>query len=210
VREIPRKVAVGLAVSVIVGVLGVFVRQPAVDAIVEGVRGLPGFVAPTGEWIEAHRLVFALLCSAAGAVLALMFAAVIEVRRGARAVLIGGGLTGFFASESVLGWMRGSVSEGPMLLAIVTVMAVVWAIAGVHRVARRKRLRASDAQVSDVVFDRSVDRYLRPPVRIEPHRHEPRWTSELAGLVARAGYERYRREHEAHADAKPVQRRAAG
>jgi hypothetical protein len=82
-------------------------------------------------------------------------------------IVIGGGLLGYFAGEAVLGWLRGSVTEGPVTLALITVIAVFWAVASARGAARMKRLWASEARArARMTDDRSL--YRLPPVRIEP------------------------------------------
>jgi hypothetical protein len=204
VSELARKVALGFAVSVIVGVLGALFKQPLVDAIVEAVSGVPGFLVPVGEWIEAHRVVFALVSTVAGGVLALSFAKLIGVWDGAGMIVIGGGLLGYFAGQAVLGWLRGSVTEGPVTLALITVIAVFWAVASARGAARMKRLWASEARArARMTDDRSLCRL--PPVRIEPPGLRSRDIAADRRAAAQASFLSPR----PRADAHPVQRRAS-
>jgi hypothetical protein len=182
--------------------------QPLAALIVDGLRGLTGVAATAGEWIEANRVVFVAATAAAGAVLALTFAVLVEARRGAAAILFGGGVLGFFAGESVLGWMRGSASDGPVMLVLTAGIAVFWAVASARSAARMKRLWASEARARAIMFD-DRSRIRLPAVQIEPHglpgRHR---SADGRALAARASYAASFRSRQAHAEADPRQRRA--
>jgi hypothetical protein len=143
-------------------------------------------------------VVFVVATAAAGSVLALTFAKVIGEWELTGMIMLGGSVLGFPAGESVLGWMRGSVSEGPMMLAMVVVIATAWAVASARSAAHWKRMEANQARAREIVLA-DPSRYRLPPVRIEPH-----------GLPSRARLSAARASYSASflSQADPVQRRA--
>jgi hypothetical protein len=167
-KAVAFKVAVSVTGAVISGAILALLGQSPVKLLVAGVTGLPGFLAPAGDWAEAHRAVFVIGTAATGGVLAFAVAKMLGQWEGLGAIFMVGGVLGFIAGGSVIDWMKGSVVNGPVVLVGVCGFAVVWLIASARSAARWKRLEANEARRRRPMLA-APHGHVLPLRRTEPH-----------------------------------------
>jgi hypothetical protein len=159
-KAVAFKVAVSVTGAVITGAILALLGQSPVKLLVDGVTGLPGLLAPWGDWAEAHRAVFVIGTAATGGVLAFAVAKMLGQWEGLSAIFVVGGVLGFIVGGSVIDWMKGSVVNGPVVFVGVCVFALGWLIASARGAARWKRIEANETKRRRLMLN-------------DPHRHAP-------------------------------------